>query len=100
MLVRITLLAAAFWAHFAESDIDVFSRTLERLAELPVRQALVAHNLRSRLPGGFVAEAATAFAAVRDGASTPVAAADPFGNPVCRHDFDGFAIFSPPGAGP
>jgi len=100
LLAGDTLLAAAFWAHFPESDIDVFSRTLERLTELPVGQVLVAHNLRSRLPGSFVAEAATAFAAVRDGLSSPRAAADPFGNPVCRHDFDGFAIFSPPEAGP
>ena len=92
-----TLLAAAFWAHFPESDIAVFSRTLDRLTALPAEQVLVAHNLRCRLPGSFIGQAATAFAAVRDGTSWPVRSTDPFGNPVCRHDFDGFAIFSPAG---
>jgi glyoxylase-like metal-dependent hydrolase (beta-lactamase superfamily II) len=94
LLAGDTVLAAAFWAHFPESDIDVFSRTLARLAAMPIRRALVAHNLRTVLPGEFVAEAADAFAAVRDADSVPVPSADPFGNPVCRHNFDGFAIFA------
>ncbi len=98
LLAGDTVLAAAFWAHFPESDIDVFCRTLDRLAALPVRRVLVAHNLRHELPGHYVAEAAAAFAAVRDGRTTPVSSADPFGNTVCRHDFDGFAIYSPEGA--
>jgi glyoxylase-like metal-dependent hydrolase (beta-lactamase superfamily II) len=97
LLAGDTVLAAAFWAHFPESDIDVFCRTLDRLATLPIRRVLVAHNLRHELPASSVAEAATAFAAVRDGRTAPVTSADPFGNPVCRHDFDGFAIFSPEG---
>lgn len=94
LLAGDTVLAAAFWAHFPESDIDVFSRTLARLAAMPIRRALVAHNLRTVLPGDAVAVAADAFAAVRDAGSVPVPSADPFGNPVCRHDFDGFAIFA------
>lgn len=97
LLAGDTVLAAAFWAHFPESDIDVFSRTLARLAAMPIRRALVAHNLRTVVPGEFVAAAADAFAAVRDAGSVPVPSTDPFGNPVCRHDFDGFAIFA--GAG-
>ncbi|WAL64395.1 MBL fold metallo-hydrolase [Amycolatopsis cynarae] len=95
LLAGDTLLAAAFWAHFPESDIAVFAGTTARLAELPTRQVLVAHNLRCVLPGSFPAQAAEAFAAVRDGRTRPVPYADPFGNPLLRHDFDGFAIFSP-----
>lgn len=95
LLAGDTLLAAAFWAHFPESDIATFAATTARLAELPARQVLVAHNLRCVLPGSFPAQAAEAFAAVRDGRTSPVPYADPFGNPLLRHDFDGFAIFSP-----
>jgi glyoxylase-like metal-dependent hydrolase (beta-lactamase superfamily II) len=95
LLAGDTLLAAAFWAHFPESDIAVFADSIARLAELPVRQVLVAHNLRAVLPGSFPGRAAAAFAAVRDGRSTAVRSADPFGNPVWRHDFDGFAVFAP-----
>ncbi|WP_222426463.1 MBL fold metallo-hydrolase [Amycolatopsis rhizosphaerae] len=95
LLAGDTLLAAAFWAHFPESDIAVFAGTTARLADLPTRQVLVAHNLRCVLPGSFPAQAAEAFAAVRDGRTRPVPYADPFGNPLLRHDFDGFAIFAP-----
>jgi glyoxylase-like metal-dependent hydrolase (beta-lactamase superfamily II) len=95
LLAGDTLLAAAFWVHSEESSVDVFAETTARLAELPTRQVLVAHNLRCTLPGSFPAQAAEAFAAVRDGHTEPVPFADPFGNPVLRHDFDGFAIFSP-----
>jgi glyoxylase-like metal-dependent hydrolase (beta-lactamase superfamily II) len=95
LLAGDTLLAAAFWAHFPESDVAEFAETTARLAELPARQVLVAHNLRCTLPGSFPAQAAEAFAAVRDGRTEPVPFADPFGNPVRRHDFDGFAIYSP-----
>jgi glyoxylase-like metal-dependent hydrolase (beta-lactamase superfamily II) len=97
LLAGDTLLAAAFWAHFPESDIGVFADTTARLAELPTRQVLVAHNLRATMPGSFPGQAAEAFAAVRDERTNPVSFADPFGNPVWRHDFDGFAIFSPIG---
>jgi glyoxylase-like metal-dependent hydrolase (beta-lactamase superfamily II) len=95
LLAGDTVLAAAFWAHFPESEIETFARSLDRLTALPVQRALVAHNLRHLLPGSAVGDAAAAFAAVRDGSTRPVRSADPFGNPVCRHDFDGFAIFSP-----
>jgi glyoxylase-like metal-dependent hydrolase (beta-lactamase superfamily II) len=95
LLAGDTLLAAAFWVHSEESSVDVFAGTTARLAELPARQVLVAHNLRCTLPGSFPAQAAEAFAAVRDGHTEPAPFADPFGNPVLRHDFDGFAIFSP-----
>jgi glyoxylase-like metal-dependent hydrolase (beta-lactamase superfamily II) len=99
LLAGDTLLAAAFWAHFPESDISVFADTTARLAQFPVRQVLVAHNLRCVLPGSFPAQAAEAFAAVRDGRTSPVPFADPFGTSVRRHDFDGFAVFSPAEAG-
>jgi glyoxylase-like metal-dependent hydrolase (beta-lactamase superfamily II) len=100
LLAGDTLLAAAFWAHFPESDIAAFHRSLRRLSALPVAQALVAHNLRHRLPGSSVTDVAAAFSAVLNGDTAPVPGADPFGNPVCRHNFDGFAIFTPSGAGP
>jgi glyoxylase-like metal-dependent hydrolase (beta-lactamase superfamily II) len=95
LLAGDTVLAAAFWAHFPESDIGVFCQTLSRLTTLPVRRVLVAHNLRYELPGSYIAAVLAAFTSVRDGGTTPVSWADPFGNPVCRHNFDGFAIFSP-----
>lgn len=96
LLAGDTLLAAAFWVHRQGSDLGVLADTVAGLAGLPTRQVLVAHNLRCVLPGSFPAEAAEAFSAVLDGRTTPVLSADPFGNPVRRHDFDGFAIFSPP----
>jgi glyoxylase-like metal-dependent hydrolase (beta-lactamase superfamily II) len=95
LLAGDTLLAAAFWAHLPGSDIPVFADSVARLAELTVKRVLVAHNLRAVLPGSFPAQAAEAFAAVRDSRTAPVRFADPFGNPAWRHDFDGFAILSP-----
>jgi glyoxylase-like metal-dependent hydrolase (beta-lactamase superfamily II) len=99
LLAGDTLLAAAFWAHLPGSDIAAFTDTTRRLAGLPARRVLVAHNLRCELPGSFPRQAAAAFADVRAGRTSPVASLDPFGNPVRRHDFDGFAIFSPSGDG-
>ena len=99
LLAGDTLLAAAFWAHLPGSDIASFADTTRRLARLPARRVLVAHNLRCELPGRFPGQAAAAFADVRDGRTSPVPSLDPFGNPVLRHDFDGFAIFSSPGDG-
>lgn len=96
LLAGDTLLAAAFWAHLPGADIPVFADTTARLAELPAERVLVAHNLRAVLPGSFPGQAAEAFAAVRDGRTRPTPFTDPFGNPAWRHDFDGFAILSPP----
>lgn len=96
LLTGDTVLAAAYWSHFPEADIAVSARSLRALAGLGARRVLVAHNLRCELPGSAVQRAADAFARVRDGASRGQRSRDPFGNPVCRHDFDGFAVLAPP----
>jgi len=94
-----TVLSAAYWAHQPGADVAEFARSLHRLAELPVRSVLVAHNLRAVLDGDAVHRAATAMAAVAAGRTRPAPDTDLLDRPVCRHDLAGVSIFTEPADG-
>ncbi|MGP3968086.1 MBL fold metallo-hydrolase [Streptomyces sp. 6N223] len=96
LLAGDTLISGTFFAHVPGADVTAFADSTARLAELPVTTALLGHNLRHRESRGFVADVAAAFAAVRDGRTSPVRATDMFGEAALRHDFDGFAVLTPP----
>jgi glyoxylase-like metal-dependent hydrolase (beta-lactamase superfamily II) len=96
LLAGDTLVSGTFLANVPGADIAAFADSTARLAELPLTAALLGHNLRHRETGGFVADVAAAFAAVRDGRTKPVRATDIYGEAARRHDFDGFAVLTAP----
>ncbi|MDQ1726481.1 MAG: hypothetical protein QOK14_526 [Frankiaceae bacterium] len=89
-----TVLASAYWLHQDGADVATFAATLRRLAELPLRRVLVAHNLHVELPPSAVARAARAVAAVAHGETVPVAAADILGRSAWRHDIGGVTVLT------
>jgi glyoxylase-like metal-dependent hydrolase (beta-lactamase superfamily II) len=98
LLAGDTLVAAAFWLHGPQADLDSFVSTTARLAELPLTRILTAHNLVAETPGGYAAEVAHAAQVVRSGESIPRPGADLLGNRVTRHEVDDVVILTPPGA--
>ena len=91
-----TVLSAAYWAHQPGADVGRFAHTLARLAELPARSVLVAHNLRAVLDADAVHRAAHAMAAVAGGRTAPYPDTDALDRPVARHDLTGVTILTEP----
>lgn len=90
-----TVLAAAHWLHGDGADLGAFAASTRRLATLPVRRVLTAHNLLAELPGDQIRAVAGAAQVVLDGESMPTPGADLLGGPALRHDVDGVVILTP-----
>jgi glyoxylase-like metal-dependent hydrolase (beta-lactamase superfamily II) len=99
LLAGDTLISGTFFAHVPGADVPAFAASTRRLAELPVRAALLGHNLRHREDHYFVGRVAEAFDRVVRGRTRPVRRRDMFGAPALWHGFDGFAVLTAPESG-
>ncbi|MGX1668011.1 MBL fold metallo-hydrolase [Streptomyces sp. NPDC055400] len=96
LLAGDTLISGTFFAHVPGADVPAFAASTRRLAELPVRTALLGHNLRHREGHYFVGRVAEAFDQVVRRRTRPVRRQDMFGAPAMWHAFDGFAVLTAP----
>ncbi|MQY25513.1 MBL fold metallo-hydrolase [Nocardia aurantia] len=90
-----TVLTAAHWLHGPGADPAAFAASTARLAGLPIRRILPAHNLITELPGRAAGEVAAAAAALLAGTTAAAPGADLLGNPVVRHDCGPVTLLTP-----
>jgi glyoxylase-like metal-dependent hydrolase (beta-lactamase superfamily II) len=93
-----TLITGDFWAHTADTEIEVFAATLRTLADELAGQLTAiypAHTLRYRVRPGFLTAAADAFEAIADGSSTGTPGTDLLLRPALRHEFAEFTVLRP-----
>lgn len=86
LLAGDTIIAAASWLHNDGADTGAFAQSCARLADLPLRRILTAHNLLAERPPTYAAQVAHAAAVVHSGHSHGARGTDMLGNPVERHD--------------
>jgi glyoxylase-like metal-dependent hydrolase (beta-lactamase superfamily II) len=89
-----TLLTTTYWAHLPDSDVAAFAASLASLAELPVTRAFVGHNLVPDVDHAFVRHVAETFATLAQDPTCGPVVDGPHGDPVRRHDGQGFAILT------
>jgi hypothetical protein len=89
-----TLLTTTYWAHLPDSDVAAFAESLASPAELPVTRAFVGHNLVPDVDHAFVRHVAETFAALAQDPTRGRVVDGPHGDPVRRHDGQGFAILT------
>jgi len=95
-----TLITGDFWAHTADTDIEVFAATLRRLADQlagGLSAIYPAHTLRYRARPRLLTAAADAFEAIVDGRSVGTPGTDLLRRPASRHEFAEFTVLRPLG---
>lgn len=91
-----TVLSAAHWLHGPGADPVRFAASTRRLAGLPIRRILAAHNVICELPARAAGEVADAAAALLAGTTTATAGHDLLGHPVTRHDCGPVTLLTAP----